>query len=168
MPYSSHHRILPKLHARCVGFQDRKGHLKRGLREREIPNFTYLTISPKGSAHRAVLPSGRYLRPARFKGPPVQVCAAAFGLGGHDPRSVKTVARQQESALLLARRQGILLHLFPAMAGFAPSLLSCSQAAWQRSLPSGRAELAVYYNPPFGLRPLFTRASLWKSLAAWQ
>ncbi len=66
----------------------------RALREREIPNFAYLTISPKGNAHRAVLPSGRYLRPAQYKGPPIQVRAAAFGLGGHDPRSVKTVVKQ--------------------------------------------------------------------------
>jgi hypothetical protein len=128
--------------------QDRKGHLKRGLREREIPNFAYLTLSPKGSAHRAVLPSGRYLRPVRFKGPPIQVRAAAFGLGGHDPRSVTTVVRQQESALLLARRLGILLHLFPAMAGFAPPLLSCSQAVWPRSLTLGSSGTGGVLQPP--------------------
>src|ERR687894_2795397 len=140
----------------------------RGLREREIPSFAYLTISPKGNAHRAVLPSGRYLRPARFKGPPIQVRVAAFGLGGHDPRSVKTVVRQQESTLLLARRQGIPLHLFPAMAGFAPPLLSCSQAAWQRSFTLGSSGTGGVLQPPIRSPAPLTRASLLKSLAGWQ
>ena len=62
--------------------------------------------------------------------------------------SVTTVARQQESALLLARRQRVLLHLFPAMVGFAPPLLSCSQAAWPRSFTLGSSGTGGVLQPP--------------------